>query len=79
MHDYVEEISGEKKLLFSFWSSRLVYLCLMDTPLIFESVLLLGSVWIISGPILIFMIVGLLDAWVRESVVYIVNAFISFG
>lgn len=27
----------------------------------------LGSIWIISGPILIFMIVGLLDPWVRFS------------
>lgn len=28
----------------------------------------LGSIWIISGPILIFMIVGLLDPWVNLNV-----------
>lgn len=29
---------------------------------------ILGSIWIMSGPVLIFMIVGLLDAWVRMRI-----------
>jgi Rhodopsin-like GPCR transmembrane domain len=40
---------------------------------------ILGSIWILAGPILIFMIVGLLDPWVRESVVYIAFAIVAFA
>lgn len=40
---------------------------------------ILGSFWILSGPVLIFLIVGLLDPWVRESVVFIAFAIVSFA
>lgn len=39
---------------------------------------ILGSCWILAGPILIFLIVGLLDPWVRESVVFIAFAIVAF-
>ncbi|CRL08386.1 CLUMA_CG021397, isoform A [Clunio marinus] len=39
---------------------------------------ILGSIWIMSGPMVIFLVVALLDPWVRESLVYLVNAFIAF-
>lgn len=39
---------------------------------------ILGSCWILAGPILIFLIVGLLDPWVRESVVFIAFALVAF-
>ncbi|KAL7046992.1 hypothetical protein ACKWTF_002762 [Chironomus riparius] len=39
---------------------------------------ILGSFWILAGPLLIFMIVGLLDPWVRESVVFAAFAIIAF-
>jgi hypothetical protein len=39
---------------------------------------ILGSVWLLACPILIFMVVGLLDPWVRESVVYIAFAIVAF-
>jgi Rhodopsin-like GPCR transmembrane domain len=38
----------------------------------------LGSCWILAGPFLIFLIVGLLDPWVRESVVFIAFAIVAF-
>lgn len=37
-----------------------------------------GSVWILAGPILIFLVVGLLDPWIRESVVFISFAIVAF-
>ncbi|KAG5677803.1 hypothetical protein PVAND_007531 [Polypedilum vanderplanki] len=38
-----------------------------------------GSLWILAGPILIFLIVGNLDAWVRESVCFMAFAFVNFS
>lgn len=40
--------------------------------------MILGSCWILAGPILIFLFVGLLDPWVRESVVFIAFALVAF-
>lgn len=37
-----------------------------------------GSVWILAGPLLIFMVVGVLDPWVRESVCFMAFAVVSF-
>jgi hypothetical protein len=37
-----------------------------------------GSLWILASPILIFLIVGNLDAWVRESVCFMAFALINF-
>jgi hypothetical protein len=37
-----------------------------------------GSLWILAGPILIFLIVGNLDPWVRESVCFMAFALVNF-
>lgn len=40
---------------------------------------ILGSIWLLAGPVLIFLLVGLLDPWVRESVVFLAFAIVAFG
>lgn len=40
---------------------------------------LLGSVWLIGGPILTFIGIGVLDPWVRESVMCGTFAIVAFG
>lgn len=39
---------------------------------------LLGSVWILGGPFLTLIGIGMLDAWVRESVMYLTFALLSY-
>lgn len=39
---------------------------------------LLGSVWILGGPFLTLIGIGILDAWVRESVMYLTFAMLAF-
>lgn len=39
----------------------------------------LGSLWILAGPLLTLVGVGVLDAWVRESVVCGISGWIAFG
>ncbi|XP_059608160.1 transmembrane protein 145-like [Phlebotomus argentipes] len=40
---------------------------------------LLGSVWILAGPALTLVGIGVLDAWVRESVMCAISGTVAFG